>query len=162
MAKNKTEKQIKQPNSSSKKTNTTKTDKKKNYRKVSTKAQKNVKPNTKANHTKNTKNKTSKPKNTLPLKIISLGGLQEIGKNITLYEYGNDILLVDCGMAFPDEEMPGIDIVIPDFSYLVANKDRIKGLVVTHGHEGPYRWYTVFAKKHKRSDLCNKTNPWSY
>ncbi|MBQ1187204.1 MAG: ribonuclease J [Clostridia bacterium] len=78
--------------------------------------------------------KTSKtPK--LPIKIISLGGLGEIGKNITVYEYKDDILIVDCGMAFPDEETPGVDIVIPDFSYLVQNKDKIRGLVVTHGHE---------------------------
>ncbi len=70
-----------------------------------------------------------------PLRITPLGGLDEIGKNITLYSYGDDLLLVDCGMTFPDEEMPGIDIVIPDFSYLVRNKDRIRGLVLTHGHE---------------------------
>ena len=70
-----------------------------------------------------------------PLKIIPLGGLGEIGKNITLYDYDGDMILVDCGMAFPDEEMPGIDIVIPDFTYVLENKDKIRGLVVTHGHE---------------------------
>jgi ribonuclease J len=70
-----------------------------------------------------------------PVKIIPLGGLGEIGKNITLYEYDGDMFLVDCGMSFPDEEMPGIDIVIPDFSYVLENKDKIKGLFVTHGHE---------------------------
>ncbi len=70
-----------------------------------------------------------------PLRIVSLGGLDEIGKNVTLYEYGDDMMLVDCGMTFPDEDMPGIDIVIPDFTYILKNKDRIKGLVVTHGHE---------------------------
>ncbi len=69
------------------------------------------------------------------LRIIPLGGLGEIGKNITLYEYDGDMFLVDCGMSFPDEETPGIDIVIPDFTYLIENKDKIKGLVVTHGHE---------------------------
>lgn len=69
------------------------------------------------------------------LKITPLGGLQEIGKNITLYECGDDMFLVDCGMAFPDEEMPGIDAVIPDFTYVLKNKDKIKGLIVTHGHE---------------------------
>ena len=73
--------------------------------------------------------------NALPLRIIPLGGLDEIGKNITLYEYGDDMFLVDCGMTFPDEETPGIDIVIPDFSYILKNKDKIKGLVLTHGHE---------------------------
>ena len=70
-----------------------------------------------------------------PVRIIPLGGLGEIGKNITLYEYEGDMFLVDCGMSFPDEETPGVDIVIPDFSYVLENKDRIKGLVVTHGHE---------------------------
>lgn len=74
-------------------------------------------------------------KNIKPLRITPLGGLGEIGKNITLYEYDEDMFLVDCGMSFPDEEMPGIDIVIPDFSYVVQNIGKIKGLVVTHGHE---------------------------
>ena len=69
------------------------------------------------------------------LKVISLGGLQEIGKNITVLEYGDDILVVDCGMGFPDEEMPGIDLVIPDLTYLEKNKDRVRGVLLTHGHE---------------------------
>ena len=69
------------------------------------------------------------------LKIIPLGGIEEIGKNITVFEYGNDIVLVDCGVAFPEDDMLGIDLVIPDFTYLERNKDKIRGLVVTHGHE---------------------------
>ena len=69
------------------------------------------------------------------LKIIPLGGLEEIGKNITVFEYGNDIIVLDCGMAFPDDEMPGVDIVIPDFTYLEKNKDKIRAVVLTHGHE---------------------------
>ncbi|MBR2476790.1 MAG: ribonuclease J [Clostridia bacterium] len=69
------------------------------------------------------------------LKIIPLGGLNEVGKNLTVLEYGNEILLIDCGMTFPDEEMLGIDMVIPDFTYLVKNKDKVKGVVLTHGHE---------------------------
>lgn len=69
------------------------------------------------------------------LKIISLGGLNEIGKNMTVFEYENDIFVLDCGMAFPDESMPGIDIVIPDISYLIKNKHKIRGIVITHGHE---------------------------
>ena len=83
---------------------------------------------------KRTSNKRT-VKNVKPLRITPLGGLGEIGKNITLYEYDGDMFLVDCGMSFPDEEMPGIDIVIPDFTYVVQNIDKIKGLVVTHGHE---------------------------
>lgn len=84
---------------------------------------------------KRTYKKSSAPKNTKPIKIIPLGGLDEIGKNITLYAYGDDMFLVDCGMSFPDEETPGIDIVIPDFTFVLENKDKIKGLVLTHGHE---------------------------
>ncbi len=69
------------------------------------------------------------------LKIFALGGLDEIGKNMYVYEYGKDILIVDCGMGFPDEEMYGIDVVIPDISYLIENEDRVRGIVLTHGHE---------------------------
>lgn len=69
------------------------------------------------------------------LKIIPLGGLNEIGKNLTVYEYGDDIIVVDCGLGFPDEEMYGIDIVIPDFTYLIQNKHRIRAIILTHGHE---------------------------
>ena len=69
------------------------------------------------------------------LKIIPLGGLNEIGKNMTVFSYGNDMIIVDCGMAFPDEEMFGIDIVIPDFSFVIKNSDKIRGVVLTHGHE---------------------------
>ena len=69
------------------------------------------------------------------LKIISLGGLDEIGKNMTVYEYGNDIIVVDCGMGFPDDDMYGIDVVIPDVSYLIKNQSKIRGIFITHGHE---------------------------
>ncbi|MBQ6991916.1 MAG: ribonuclease J [Clostridia bacterium] len=69
------------------------------------------------------------------LKIIPLGGLLEIGKNITVFEYKDDIILVDCGLAFPEDDMLGIDLVIPDISYLEKNKEKIRGLVLTHGHE---------------------------
>ena len=69
------------------------------------------------------------------LKIIPLGGLDEIGKNITVLEYGKDMIVVDCGLGFPDEDMYGVDLVIPDFSYLAQNKRKLKGLFVTHGHE---------------------------
>ncbi len=69
------------------------------------------------------------------LRIIPLGGLGEIGKNMTAFEFGNDIIVVDCGMGFPDEDMYGIDIVLPDISYLKANASRVRGIILTHGHE---------------------------
>lgn len=69
------------------------------------------------------------------LKIIPLGGLGEVGKNITVFEYDNDIVVVDCGIAFPEDEMLGIDLVMPDITYLKKNKEKIRGIVITHGHE---------------------------
>lgn len=69
------------------------------------------------------------------LRIIPLGGMQEIGKNMTAFEIDSEIIVIDCGLTFPDESMPGIDLVIPDMSYLVKNKNKIKGVVLTHGHE---------------------------
>ena len=69
------------------------------------------------------------------LKMISLGGLNEIGKNLYVYEYGGEIIVVECGIAFPDDEMLGVDLVIPDISYLIKHKNRIRGIIITHGHE---------------------------
>ena len=69
------------------------------------------------------------------LRIIPLGGLGEIGKNMTAVEYGDDVVVIDCGLAFPDEDMPGVDLVIPDVSYLVKNQARVRGILLTHGHE---------------------------
>ncbi len=69
------------------------------------------------------------------LNIISLGGLNEIGKNLTVYEYGSDIIIVDVGMGFPDDDMYGVDVVIPDFTYLIKNQHKIRGIFLTHGHE---------------------------
>ncbi len=77
----------------------------------------------------------AKRNNRPTLKIIPLGGIGEIGKNMTVIEYGNDIIVVDCGLSFPDEDMLGIDLVIPDASYLQQNKEKIRGFVITHGHE---------------------------
>ena len=87
---------------------------------------------------KQAKKPVNKPKSApsgLSLKIIPLGGLDEIGKNITAIEYGNDIIIIDCGMAFPDADMLGVDLVIPDFTYLFKNSKKIRGIFVTHGHE---------------------------
>ena len=69
------------------------------------------------------------------MRIIPLGGLHEIGKNMTVYECGDDMFIVDCGLAFPDDEMFGVDVVIPDFTFVEKNKDKIRGIVITHGHE---------------------------
>ena len=69
------------------------------------------------------------------VKIIPLGGLGEIGKNITAIEYYDEIIVIDCGLAFPDEDMYGVDLVIPDVNYLIENKDKVKGLFLTHVHE---------------------------
>jgi len=69
------------------------------------------------------------------IKIIPLGGLNEIGKNLTVIEYKNDIVVIDCGLKFPDDDMLGIDVVIPDVNYLIKNRERVKGIFLTHGHE---------------------------
>lgn len=93
-----------------------------------------------------TKKKSSKPRNgsakkygkkhnETPIRIAFLGGINEVGKNMTLYEYNGDMFIVDCGLAFPDSELPGVDLVIPDFSFVEKNKDKIKGIIITHGHE---------------------------
>ena len=77
----------------------------------------------------------SKGRNGAPVRIIPLGGLGEVGKNMTLYEYQGDMFIVDCGSLFPDSEMLGVDLVIPEFTYAIQNIDKIKGVVITHGHE---------------------------
>ena len=132
-----------------KKSNTAVTEKKKNkntqqgkkqqIKKASAPLKQNGKTQTKATKksasAKGRKKKSDKKINARPIRIAFLGGLNEVGKNITLFEYKDDILIVDSGLAFPDEDMPGIDLVIPDFSYLEKNADRVKGICITHGHE---------------------------
>ena len=93
------------------------------------------------------------------LKIIPLGGLDEIGKNITVLEYGKDMIVVDCGVGFPDEEMYGVDLVIPDFSYLVQNEKKLRGMFITHGHEDhigsiPYCMQQVNCPIHGTAMTC--------
>ena len=70
-----------------------------------------------------------------PLKIIPLGGLDGIGKNMSVFEYGNDMVLLDAGLMFPDDEQPGIDLVLPDYTYVLENEHKLRGIVITHGHE---------------------------
>jgi len=82
-----------------------------------------------------TKKKPQPQRNKDKLRLIPLGGLGEIGKNINVFEYKDDIIILDCGLKFPDDEMFGIDIVLPDFNYILENKDKVKGIVITHGHE---------------------------
>lgn len=79
--------------------------------------------------------KQSKQQNTAKLKIIPLGGLEQIGMNITAFEYEDSIVVVDCGLSFPADDMLGVDLVIPDITYLKNNQDKVKGFVITHGHE---------------------------
>ena len=87
------------------------------------------------------------------LKIISLGGLNEIGKNMTVLEYGQDMLVVDCGLGSPEDDMYGVDLVIPDVTYLVKNQKKLRGFFITHGHEDhigalPYVLQAVNAPVH--------------
>ena len=119
-------------NSKNKKENTTVVEKKQTRTKKSeVEVKKEVKTERKT-RTKNTRKSIFKGES---LRIIPLGGLLEIGKNMTVFEYGNEMIIVDCGVAFPNDDMLGVDLVIPDMTYLVKNVDKIKGLFITHGHE---------------------------
>ena len=111
-------------NSQAKRTNTKKTNRNEGEKKTNRRTTKGGKRNIKKEIFKVSK-----------LKIIPLGGLHEIGKNITVFEYENEMIVVDCGLSFPEDDMLGVDLVIPDITYLEQNVDKIKGLVITHGHE---------------------------
>lgn len=135
---------VKQPTKAAKmpKNKATKSDKTKSAKSNPKNAQNAEKKrtNTKRTNRKNTgstnqRKKQSRKKSVKSVKIGFLGGLNEIGKNITVYEFENDIVLVDCGLAFPEADMLGVDLVIPDFTYLEENREKIKGIVITHGHE---------------------------
>lgn len=144
------QKKVQNNNSSQNNTNISNVEAKENQNKLEntneTKTNTKVKKNVKNNNTNKSNNKNVvNPKNVMntnfnkdgkkTIKIIPLGGLEEIGKNITVFEYDEDIIVVDCGLAFPDDDMLGVDIVIPDVTYLEKNVHRIKGMVITHGHE---------------------------
>ncbi len=116
-------------------TNNTEDNKKKRYVPKKKQQQKTAKK-TESNKKRTTyRNRKNKPVKKTPVKIIPLGGLNEIGKNMTAYECQDDIFIVDCGLAFPDDDMLGVDIVIPDFTYIENNIDKVRGIVITHGHE---------------------------
>ena len=107
-------------------------------------------------NSKSTSKSVKKQDNKLPtpkrnkkasVKIIPLGGLNEIGKNFTVFECANDMFIVDCGLAFPEADMPGVDLVIPDFTYVEKNKEKLKGIVLTHGHEDHIGGLPYFLKR---------------
>ena len=103
--------------------------------KAPVKIQKRPVKNTRVRTNRNEKTSGEQRRNNRPLKIIPLGGLCEIGKNMTAFEYGNDMIIVDCGMAFPEESMPGVDCVIQDYTYIRENAGKLRAVVLTHGHE---------------------------
>ncbi|MGN0525939.1 MAG: RNase J family beta-CASP ribonuclease [Acutalibacteraceae bacterium] len=105
---------------------------------------KNTKTNNKSKTSNNSQNASQKnrryskitpPKSNMPIKVSFLGGLNEVGKNMTCYEYGKSMIIVDCGLAFPESDQLGVDFVIPDFTYIERNVDKVKGILITHGHE---------------------------
>ena len=115
--------------------NNRRTDNRKNKPLTQTTAKDNKKKSQPTKRYSNTTRKKKPEIPAIPVKLTVLGGLNEIGKNLTLFEYGNDAFIIDCGMAFPDEDLLGVDIVLPDFSHLEKMREHIRGIVITHGHE---------------------------
>ena len=107
----------------------------------------NVPKTTRASSKRSVVRKPKEPSRKTPVKIIPLGGLNEIGKNCTVIECSNDMFVIDCGMAFPDSELLGVDIVLPDYSYVEKNIDKLRGVVLTHGHEDHIGGLPYFLKK---------------
>ena len=102
--------------------------------------------------------KKEKKENSGKLKIIPLGGLEQIGMNITAFEYEDSIIVVDCGLSFPEDDMYGIDLVIPDITYLKDNIDKVKGFFITHGHEGTHRSNPLCVKRDQCADLFHQAD----
>ena len=101
-----------------------------------------------------------KKENNGKLRIIPLGGLEKIGMNITAFEYEDSIIVVDCGLAFPEEDMLGIDLVIPDVSYLKDNIEKVKGFVITHGHEDHIGALPYGVAGNESAHLRDQADPW--
>ena len=137
LAKNKKVNKLKKENSAKKPVKTMSKD----FNKTAKNKQDNKETNSLNNTQKSVKREVRRPQQSNKkgkksnLKVMFLGGIGEVGKNLTVFEYENDIIVVDCGLMFPDEDMLGIDLVIPDVTYLIENRDKIRGFVVTHGHE---------------------------
>lgn len=140
-AKNDNKKSVRKNSNNTKKQNLISKNQKNNSKGVNRNNKQNTKTNDSKKVSKNTKKENPqnrsnrKKREEISVKIAFLGGLNEVGKNMTLYECGSDMIIVDCGLAFPEPDMLGVDLVIPDFTYVEENSDRIKGIFITHGHE---------------------------